>query len=56
MKTSEFKGFYKLSPAQRLAEVAKFSNLTPDEITLLGNTGALAIHTADLMIENVFTP
>ena len=53
MKTSEFKGFYKLSPDQRLAEVAKFSNLTSEEVALLGNTGALGIDIADHMVENV---
>ena len=53
MKTSEFKGFYKLSPAQRLAEVAKFSELSGEEAALLQKTGALDIDLADHMIENV---
>jgi len=55
MKTSEFKGFYKLSPQQRLAEVAKFSDLTAEDVELLSKTGALDIHAADHMIENVFS-
>lgn len=54
MKTSEFKGFYKLSPAQRLAEVAQFSGLTKEEADLLAKTGALDMELADHMIENVF--
>ena len=53
MKTSEFKGFYKLSPAQRLAEVAKFSGLSDEEASLLQKEGALDIDLADHMIENV---
>jgi len=55
MKTSEFKGFYKLSPEQRLAEVAKFSDLTQAEVDLLSTSSALDIHAADHMIENVFS-
>ncbi|MBF0528648.1 MAG: hydroxymethylglutaryl-CoA reductase, degradative [Deltaproteobacteria bacterium] len=55
MKTSEFKGFYKLSPEQRLMEVAEFSSLSQDETTLLRQTGALDIHAADHMIENVIS-
>lgn len=55
MRTSEFKGFYKLSPEQRLAEVAKFSDLTQEEVALLSTTSALDIHAADHMIENVFS-
>ena len=55
MKDSEFKGFYKLSPDQRLAEIAEFSHLNHEDIALLSNTGALDIDTADHMIENVFS-
>ena len=55
MKTSEFKGFYKLSPEQRLAEVAKFSDLTAEDVEVLSKTGALGIDAADHMIENVFS-
>jgi hydroxymethylglutaryl-CoA reductase len=54
MKTSVFKGFYKLSPAQRLAEVAEFSGLAKEETELLAKTGALDMDLADHMIENVF--
>jgi degradative hydroxymethylglutaryl-CoA reductase len=53
--SSEFKGFYKLSPEQRLAEVAKFSDLSADEVALLSKTGALDMQAADHMIENVFS-
>lgn len=53
MSTSEFKGFYKLSPAERLAEVAKFSGLSEEETALLQKGGALDIDLADHMIENV---
>lgn len=55
MKSSEFKGFYKLSPEQRLAEVAKFSELSQEEVALLSTGSALDIHAADHMIENVFS-
>lgn len=55
MKTSAFKGFYKLSPQQRLEEVAKFSSLSEEEVSLLAKTGALSIEAADHMIENVFS-
>lgn len=54
-KSSDFKGFYKLSPEQRLAEVASFSGLSEEEVSLLSKTGALDIHAADHMIENVFS-
>lgn len=54
MKTSEIKGFYKLSPVQRLEAVAEFSGLSADEKALLGKTGALHLDLADHMIENVF--
>lgn len=55
MKTSEFKGFYKLSPQQRLEEVAKFCSLSEEEVSILAKTGALSIEAADHMIENVFS-
>jgi hydroxymethylglutaryl-CoA reductase len=53
VKTSEVSGFYKLSPKQRLAEVAEFAGLTEDEQKLILNTGALSLDQADRMIENV---
>jgi len=55
MKTSEFKGFYKLSPQARLREVAEFCSLTAEEVALLEKTGALSIEAADHMIENVIS-
>ena len=53
MKTSEFKGFYKLSPEQRQQEVAEFCNLTAEDMALLNNTGAISMEATDHMIENV---
>lgn len=53
MKTSEFSGFYKLSVADRLKEVAEFANLSDAEQAMLTNTGALSLDVADHMIENV---
>lgn len=53
MKSSEFSGFYKLTPEKRLGEVAEFAGLTEEEKGLLLNSGALSINQADRMIENV---
>ncbi len=53
MKTSNYPEFYKLSPYERLKEVAEFANLTEDEQKALLNTGQLTISQADHMIENV---
>lgn len=53
MKTSEFKGFYKLSPAQRQQEVAEFCGLAAEDMALLEDTGAISMDAADHMIENV---
>ena len=53
MKTSEFSGFYKLTPEERLNEVAEFAGLTEEEKGLLLNSGTLTIDQADRMIENV---
>ncbi|MEM2917586.1 MAG: hydroxymethylglutaryl-CoA reductase, degradative [Candidatus Bathyarchaeia archaeon] len=52
-KTSLIKGFYKLSPKERLLFVKEFAGLTDEETELLGNTGSLPIEIADRMIENV---
>jgi len=54
MKTSALKGFYKLSPQERLEAVAAFSDLTAEEVALLQNTGSLPETIANHMIENVF--
>ena len=52
-KTSEFPGFYKLSPAERLDLIKNFANLSDDETSAIGNYGALGEETANRMIENV---
>lgn len=54
MKSSEFKGFYKLSVDERLQKVSDFSNLTTEEQQLLKKVSGLSMETADHMIENVF--
>ena len=53
-KTSALKGFYKLSPKERLKIIADFSGLTNEEVSLLQNTGSLPESVANNMIENVF--
>lgn len=53
MKTSSFSGFYKLTPAERLKEVAEFAGLSEEEQQTFLNTGALSLTQADHMIENV---
>ena len=55
MKSSEFKGFYKFSPKERLAEVVKFADLTEEDVALLEKESALTIQAADHMVENVFS-
>lgn len=52
-KTSRIKGFYKLSPLERLEAVKKFAQLTDEEASTLMNTGSLPIEDANRMIENV---
>jgi hydroxymethylglutaryl-CoA reductase len=51
--SSEFSGFYTLSPAERLAKIAQACNLTPEEQELLQKEGSLALAVADKMAENV---
>ena len=53
MKTSNYSGFYKLSPAKRLDEVAEFAKLTDEEKASIHFPGALELDKADHMIENV---
>jgi hydroxymethylglutaryl-CoA reductase len=52
-RTSRIKGFYKLSPRERLEAVKGFAHLTDEEASMLTNTGALPLDTANRMIENV---
>ena len=53
VKSSELKGFYKLSPKERLRIVKAFANLTDEEVELLQSTGSLPLDLANRMIENV---
>lgn len=52
-KTSRIQGFYKLPLEERLKIVAKFAELTEDEIALLKKVGNLELPIAERMIENV---
>ncbi|WP_419023589.1 hydroxymethylglutaryl-CoA reductase, degradative [Emergencia sp.] len=52
MKTSKYSGFYNLSTADRLEEVADFAALTEGEKEMLRRDGALSLKEADRMIEN----
>lgn len=53
MKTSNYSGFYKLSPENRLKEVSEFTGLSEEEQKVIKKPGALDIDKADHMIENV---
>ncbi|MCX6767301.1 MAG: hydroxymethylglutaryl-CoA reductase, degradative [Candidatus Micrarchaeota archaeon] len=53
MKTSVVSEFYKKTPAERLAFVKDFAQLTGEEAALLQKTGALDLDSANRMIENV---
>ena len=53
MKTSSYSGFYKLSPEQRLKEVAEFTGISKEEQDIISVPGALNMDKADHMIENV---
>lgn len=52
METSKYSGFYKLSAADRLNEVAEFAALTEEEKEIISRDSALSIETANRMIEN----
>ncbi|MCL2686734.1 MAG: hydroxymethylglutaryl-CoA reductase, degradative [Candidatus Bathyarchaeota archaeon] len=51
-KTSVISGFYKLPPKERLALVAEFAGLTPEETLLLEQSSSLPTEVGDHMIEN----
>ncbi len=51
-KTSVISSFYKLSPKERLALVAEFADLTPEETLLLEQSSSLPAEVGDHMIEN----
>jgi len=53
MKTSELRGFYKLSIEERMSLVKEFGDLTDDEVKVLAVEGALKLADANRMIENV---
>ena len=52
MTSSEFPGFYRLSPEERLRFVAEFAHLGKAELEILAASSALKIDTANRMIEN----
>lgn len=52
-KTSEFSGFYKLTPKERVQILKEFAGLTDEEVEILQSTGSLKLELADRMIENV---
>lgn len=51
---SEFSGFYKLTPEERLERIKNHAKLSDEEASILANSGALTLDTADKMVENVF--
>jgi len=53
VKSSDLKGFYKLTPKERLKIVKEFADLTDEEAELLQLTGSLNLDLANRMIENV---
>lgn len=53
MKTSSYSGFFKLSMADRLKEVAEFAGLSEEEQAVLTSADSLDDEKADNMIENV---
>ena len=52
MTSSEFAGFYKLTPEERLRFVGEFAHLDKTELDILATSSALKIDTANRMIEN----
>ncbi len=53
MASSEFAGFYKISPEERLRFVRDFAHLDEAELEILRKSSALKIDDANRMIENV---
>ena len=53
MLTSEYSGFYKISPEQRLREAGEFASMSEEELRVFQNPDALGLPMADHMIENV---
>jgi hydroxymethylglutaryl-CoA reductase len=52
LTSSEFAGFYKLTPEERLRFVGEFAHLDKTELDILATSSALKIDTANRMIEN----
>jgi len=52
LTSSEFPGFYRLTPKERLRFVGKFAHLDKAELKILAESSALKIDTANRMIEN----
>jgi len=53
LTSSEFAGFYKLTPDERLRFVAEFAHLDKAELEILRTSSALKVDAANRMIENV---
>lgn len=54
-KTSQVKGFYKLSLEERQKIVKEFADLTQEEFAILSDADALTLSKADHMVENVIS-
>jgi len=52
LASSEFAGFYKLTPKERLRFVGEFAHLDKTELDILAASSALSVDTANRMIEN----
>jgi len=52
LASSEFAGFYKLTPKERLRFVGEFAHLDKTELDILAASSALNVDTANRMIEN----
>ncbi len=53
MKSSSYSGFFKLSPLERLKEVAEFTGISSEDQAILQDADSLDMEKADHMIENV---
>lgn len=51
--SSRIKGFYKLSPEERLEKVAEVSGLTEEEKAVIRGEKGFTVQHADNMVENV---
>ncbi len=52
-RTSQFSGFYRLTPKQRAQVVKEYADLTDEEVRILLSTGSLKMELANRMVENV---